>query len=57
VNTIQLCNTGIRPGSGVGNARPALLPEEIGIPILSIGVPTVVDAATLAADAIDLFTK
>ncbi len=56
VNTIQLCNTGIRPGSGVGNARPALLPEEMGIPIISIGVPTVVDAATLAADAIGIFT-
>ncbi|MBR4288583.1 MAG: GPR endopeptidase [Clostridia bacterium] len=56
VNTIQLCNTGIRPGSGVGNARPALLPEEMGIPVISIGVPTVVDAATLAADAIGMFT-
>lgn len=57
VNTIQLCNTGIRPGSGVGNARPALLPEEMGIPVISIGVPTVVDAATLAADAIEMFTS
>lgn len=56
VTTIQLCNTGIRPGSGVGNARPALLPEEMEIPVISIGVPTVVDAATLAADAIGMFT-
>lgn len=56
VTTVQLCNTGIRPGSGVGNARPALLPEEMGIPVISIGVPTVVDAATLAADAIGMFT-
>ncbi len=49
--TIQLCDTGIYPGSGVGNERPALLPEELKIPVLTIGVPTVVDAATLAADA------
>ncbi len=56
VNTIQLCDSGIRPGSGVGNKRPGLLPEKLGIPILSIGVPTVVDAATLAADAIKSFS-
>ncbi len=56
VNTIQLCDSGIRPGSGVGNKRPGLLPEKLGIPVLSIGVPTVVDAATLAADAIKAFS-
>lgn len=56
VNTIQLCDSGIRPGSGVGNKRPGLLPEDLGIPVLSIGVPTVVDAATLAADAVRTFS-
>lgn len=55
VNTIQLSDSGIRPGSGVGNERPGLLPEKLGIPVISVGVPTVVDAATLAADAIDAF--
>ncbi|MBR2615579.1 MAG: GPR endopeptidase [Clostridia bacterium] len=57
VTTIQLCDTGIRPGSGIGNSRPALLPEELGIPVISLGVPTVVDAATLAADAIGHFAS
>ncbi len=56
VNTIQICDSGIRPGSGVGNSRPGLIPEEVGIPVVSIGVPTVVDAATLAADAIQTFS-
>lgn len=57
VSTIQLCDSGIRPGSGIGNSRPALDPNEMGIPILSIGVPTVVDAATLAADAMSAFSE
>lgn len=48
--TIQLSDTGITPGSGVGNHRMALTRESLGIPVLSIGVPTVVDAATLALD-------
>lgn len=56
VTTVQLSNTGIRPGSGIGNPRPGLTPEELGIPVISIGVPTVVDAATLAADAIFRFS-
>lgn len=56
VNTIQISDSGISPGSGIGNARPALSPDQLGIPVLSIGVPTVVDAATLAADAIDSFS-
>ena len=56
VTTIQLCDSGIRPGSGIGNTRPALIPEEIGIPVVSIGVPTVVDAATLTADVLCRFT-
>ena len=56
VNTIQISDSGISPGSGLGNVRPALSPETLGIPIISIGVPTVVDAATLAADAIRGFS-
>lgn len=56
VTTIQLCDTGISPGSGIGNSRPALTPKELGIPVLTVGVPTVVDAATLAADAVHRFS-
>lgn len=48
--TIQIADTGIVPGSGVGNARTALNQETLGVPVVAIGVPTVVDAATLAAD-------
>lgn len=48
--TIQLADTGIVPGSGVGNARAALDRKTLGVPVYAIGVPTVVDAETLAAD-------
>lgn len=48
--TIQLADTGIVPGSGVGNARAAVCRETLGVPVIAVGVPTVVDAATLAAD-------
>ena len=48
--TVQLADTGITPGSGVGNHRMALTRESLGIPVVSIGVPTVVDGATLALD-------
>lgn len=51
--TVQLSDTGIVPGSGVGNHRAALNRETLGIPVFSIGVPTVVDAATLAADLLE----
>lgn len=47
--TVQLANTGIIPGSGVGNARFALNAETLGVPVLAIGVPTVVRAGVLAA--------
>ena len=57
VNTVQISNSGISPGSGIGNSRPALSPDALGIPVLSIGIPTVVDAATLAADAIREFSQ
>lgn len=48
--TVQLADTGIIPGSGVGNHRKALNRETLGIPVIAIGVPTVVDGATLAMD-------
>ena len=48
--TIQLSTGGISPGSGVNNARPQLSRETLGVPVIGIGVPTVVDAGTLAAD-------
>ncbi len=50
--TIQIADTGIVPGSGVGNARSALSRETLGVPVVAIGVPTVVDAATLCADVL-----
>ncbi len=49
-NTVQLCSTGIVPGSGVGNARQEISQKTLGVPVVAIGVPTVVDAATLVAD-------
>jgi spore protease len=52
--TIQIADTGISPGSGVGNKRMDISFETLGRPVISIGVPTVVDAATMANDAIDL---
>ena len=48
--TIQVSNTGIVPGSGVGNHRSALDQNSLGVPVLALGVPTVVDAETLAAE-------
>lgn len=48
--TVQLSDAGITPGSGVGNHRKALTRESLGVPVIAIGVPTVVDGATLALD-------
>ncbi len=48
--TIQMCDTGIVPGSGVGNSRQEISEKTVGVPVVSIGVPTVVDAATLIMD-------
>ena len=53
-STIQIGNTGISPGSGVGNKRMEISERTLGIPVIAIGVPTVVDAATMANDTIDL---
>lgn len=46
-STVQLCDTGIIPGSGVGNARQEISEATVGVPVLAVGVPTVVDAAAL----------
>ena len=51
--TVQLADTGISPGSGVGNTRKRLDEETLGVKVISLGVPTVVDGATLANDLID----
>ena len=51
--TIQLSDTGIRPGSGIGNSRLAIDREALGVPVLAIGVPTVVDSRTLVYDALE----
>ena len=51
--TVQISDTGIVPGSGVGNARQALNRDTLGVPVIAIGVPTVVDAATLAFDIVN----
>lgn len=51
--TIQVTNTGIHPGSGVGNHRNAITQESLGVPVIAIGVPTVVDAATIVGDAFE----
>ncbi len=52
--TIQLADTGISPGSGVGNKRMEISKSTLGVPVIAIGVPTVVDAATMANDTIDM---
>jgi spore protease len=54
ITSIQLSDTGIHPGSGVGNRRVGLTQQTLGVPVLAIGVPTVVHAITIAANAIDL---
>lgn len=52
-STVQLADTGIVPGSGVGNHRNALNEETLGVPVIAVGVPTVVDAATLSIDVLE----
>lgn len=51
--TLQLADTGVTPGAGVGNTRGALNRETMGVPVIAIGVPTVVDAATLVNDSLN----
>ena len=56
-STVQIADTGIVPGAGVGNQRKELTIDTLGVPVIAIGVPTVVEAATIAADSLDLFIK
>ena len=53
--SIQISDTGIVPGAGVGNKREELSKETLGIPVIAIGVPTVVELATLVSEGIDIF--
>ncbi|GMQ56736.1 GPR endopeptidase [Vallitalea sediminicola] len=52
-STIQIADTGVHPGSGVGNRRKGLTEESLGVPVIAIGVPTVVDAATIVNDTME----
>lgn len=51
--TIQIADTGINPGSGVGNHRSGITEETVGVPVIAVGVPTVVDAATIVNDTME----
>ncbi len=55
--TIQITNSGISPGSGIGNRRKEISIETINIPVIAIGVPTVVDAITIVSDTINYMIK
>lgn len=55
--TIQMTDTGIHPGSGVGNSRVEISKETIGIPVIAIGIPTVVDAVTIVSDTMKYLLK
>lgn len=57
LRTIQIADTGIHPGSGVGNHRVGIDQETLGVPVVAVGVPTVVHAATIAADTIELLAQ
>ncbi len=52
--TIQICDTGISPGAGVGNQRKALDKSALGVPVIAVGVPTVVDAVTITTDTLKM---
>ena len=55
--TIQVSDTGIQPGSGVGNKRKELSKQTLGVPVISIGVPTVLDAVSITSETIDFMLK
>jgi len=55
--TVQLSDTGIVPGSGLGMKRRPLTREELGMPVLAVGIPTVVDAATIVADTLQVLER
>lgn len=54
-SSIQISDTGIVPGAGVGNTRQEISKETLGIPVIALGIPTVVELATLVSDGIDIF--
>ena len=54
-STIQISDTGIVPGAGVGNTRQEISQNSLGVPVVAIGIPTVVELATLVSDGIDIF--
>ena len=56
-STIQISDTGIVPGAGVGNTRKELSKKTLGIPVIAIGIPTVVESAVLVNDCLDLFIE
>lgn len=56
-STIQISDTGIVPGAGVGNTRQEISQSSLGIPVVAIGIPTVVELATLVSDGIDVFIE
>lgn len=56
-STIQIADTGIVPGAGVGNTRKELSEKTLGIPVVAIGIPTVVESAVLVNDCLDLFIE
>ncbi|WP_100331631.1 GPR endopeptidase [Bacillus xiapuensis] len=55
--TVQISDTGIHPGAGVGNKRKEISEKILGIPVIAIGVPTVVDAVSITSDTIDFILK
>ena len=56
-STIQIADTGIVPGAGVGNTRKELSKNTLGIPVIAIGIPTVVETAVLVNDCLDVFIQ
>ena len=56
-STVQISDTGIVPGAGVGNARNELSINTLGVPVIAIGVPMVVESAVLLSDCLDLFIE
>ena len=56
-SSVQLSDTGIIPGAGVGNKRRELSKETLGVPVIGVGIPTVVELATLVSDGIDIFIE
>ena len=54
-STIQISDTGIVPGAGVGNTRQEISQNSLGVPVIAVGIPTVVELATLVSDGIDIF--